>query len=248
MNLTDVFNELSSAPNQTVREQKIKSFLAQGILPNWLLQNFCKITVSEGGNTLEYFVSCDYICLGNEQEWIHCPMSPLTALELMATHNLLLPTPKMVKQIYSAAKIKPRAVSWGELYKNESKKYNRDSTKCYFDHSKKVQEQMKLSGWNPGDLVAGHKKDVVLTNILTSSKYKNNVAIFGWFNSDGSIIQNLNAVDHVVTYVDYSHGLRFIKNECVLNGKSALVTDIFKDKEKCTLLHDEELKFFRYGK
>jgi hypothetical protein len=248
MYFQEITNKLLSADSQTIREQQIKLFLAQGIFPKWINENLSKVVVSDGLNILEYFVYNDYLCLGNETEWFHCPMSPLTALDLMTTHNLLLPTPKMVQQIYRTAKIKPRAVSWGELYKSETKKYNRDSTKCYLDHSKKIQEQMKQVGWIPGDLVAGHKKDVVLTNLLSNPKYKNNVAIYGWFNSDGTIIQNLNGIDHVVSYVDYSHGLRMIKNNCILNGNQSKLTDLFDDKNLCKLVHDEPLKFKTYGK
>lgn len=248
MQLKEIINQLSSAESQPKREQQIKLFLDQEIFPKWINENLSKIVVTNGVDILEYFVFNDYLSLGNETEWIHCPMSPLTSLDLMATHSLVLPTPKMVQQIYRAAKIKPRAISWGELYKSETKKFNRDSTKCYVDHSKKVQAQMLQAGWSPGDLVAGHKKDIVLTNILTNSKYKNNVAIYGWFNSDGTIVQNLNAIDHVVTYVDYSHGLRMIKNDCILNGNQSKLTDIFDDKDLCKLVHDEPLKFKKYGK
>jgi len=248
MNLQEIIDKLSSAGSQSKREQQIKLFLDQEIFPIWISEVMSKVVVSDGVNVLEYFVYNDYLCLGNNTEWFHCPMSPLTCAELMAKYDLVLPTPKMVQQIYSAAKIKPRAISWSELYKNETKKFNRDSTKCYLDHSKKVQEQMIQAGWNSGDLVAGHKKDIVLTNVLSNPKYKTNVAIYGWFNSDGTIIQKLNGIDHIVTYVDYSHGLRMVKDGCILNGNQSKLTDIFEDKTLCKLVHDEPLKFKKYEK
>lgn len=246
MDITNkIFEILSQSLNHQKREEKIESFLLSGELVNF---EFTKVQVINGNNILEYFVSTDYISLGNSNGWIHCPMSPLTAAQYMAINDLVLPTPKMVRQIYSAAKIKPRAITWGELYKNQEKKYNRDSTRCYLDHSNKIQEQLLQQNYSFGDLVAGHKKDVVLTNVLTNQKYKNNVAIFGWFNADGTIIQNLNAIDHVVSYVDYSHGLRMIKNKCILNGKETSLLEIFSSLEFCNLVHDEPLRFQKYKK
>jgi len=240
-----IFQTLSNSPTQNKREEQIRSFL---LSKKDLDFGFTKIETRDESNTLEYFVSNDYLSLADSNEWMHCPMSPLTAREYMVMNDYLLPTPKMVRQIYFASKIKPRAISWGELYKNQEKKYNRDSTKCFLDHSNKIQEQLSNLSYNQGDLVAGHKKDVVLTNILTNKKYANNVAIFGWFNADGTIIQNLNAIDHIVSYVDYSHGLRMIKNKCILNGKENLLTTIFNDEKYCNLVHDEKLKFLHYGK
>lgn len=243
--LQEIFDRLSAAPTPAKRETEIGRFLEIGMLPSFIY-NLSTITVNDDKNILQYQVSPDYLCLGSDTEYMHIPMSPLTCKGFMSTNGFVLPTPKMVRQIYGASKIKPRAVAWGELYKNQTKKYNRDSTRCYLDHSKRIQEMIAANTYTPGDLIGGHKKDVVLTNLLTQPKNKNNVAIFGWFNSDGSIIQNLNAVDHVVTYVDYSHGLRMVKDKCLLNGQETTIQNIWNDPILCKLLHDEPLRFKSY--
>jgi len=236
-----IFQTLSTSRN---REKEIESFLFSGLNINF---GFSTVKVTQGQDVLEYYVSNDYLSLGDNFGWIHCPMSPLTPRAFMRTNDYILPTPKMVRQIYSAAITKPRAVAWGELYKSVEKKFNRDSTKCYLDHSNKIKSQMIQLGHKEDNLIAGHKKDVVLTNILANPKYKNNVAIYGWFNSDGTVIQNLNAIDHIVSYVDYSHGLRMIKNDCLLNGMPRKLTDIFSDTRLATMIHDEPLRFKQYG-
>jgi hypothetical protein len=43
---------------------------------------------------------------------------------------------------------------------------------CYVDHSNRLQEIIKVKGSKSGELIGGHKKDVVLTNMLTNQKYK----------------------------------------------------------------------------
>ena len=58
----------------------------------------------------------------------------------------------------------------------------------------------------PG-LIAGHKKDVVVTNRLVSRPDR--VAIYGWHRRDGRPIQPLSLV-HEASYADYSHGIRFV--------------------------------------
>ena len=249
MDIKSIVKQLTDSKTQALREGAIKEFLKtpSDTMPDFLFSAYKTIHVVLGQNTLEYQVMPDYLCLGSNDEYIHIPMSPITCKEFMAANDFVLPTPKMVKQIWDAAKIRPRVVSWGELYKNSTKKFNRDSTMCYVDHSKRVQELARQQNYSQADdLVAGHKKDVVLTNLLTLQKNKNNVAIYGWFNSDGTIVQGLNAVDHVVSYVDYSHGLRMIKNQCILNGKPTTLKQIWSDESLSLLVHDQPLKFQGY--
>ena len=56
-----------------------------------------------------------------------------------------------------------------------------------------------------GKLVAGHKKDVVITNKVFTKPGK--VAIYGWHKPDGKPIQPL-YTGHAESQVDYSHGIR----------------------------------------
>jgi hypothetical protein len=58
-----------------------------------------------------------------------------------------------------------------------------------------------------GVLLAGHKKDLVLTRKLATRP--NRVAIYGWHQLSGEPIQPVSTV-HVAEYADYSHGVRLI--------------------------------------
>src|SRR5207253_1071838 len=72
-----------------------------------------------------------------------------------------------------------------------------------------IQSQLKELTPNAqlGALIAGIKKDVVITNRL--GEKPNHVAIYGWHKLDGDPIQPLTIV-HISPYVDYSHGIRLV--------------------------------------
>ena len=235
----------------STREAKVAKLLEENYLPSWLQpqnQKFCPITVINGPDTLVYNVLPDYLALGTDEEWMYIPMSPLTAKKWMQTNNLSFPTKTMVNQIHHQAKIKlTPPISWNALYDHATKKYNRDSTECFKAQSDKLQEMLKKhTEYSHGDLAASHKKDVVLTDYLLTKANQNNVAIYGWFNSDSSVVQNLNPSSHSVSYIDYSHGLRMISNNCVLNGQQTTIQAVWNDLNHCKLLHDAPLKFQSY--
>ena len=87
-----------------------------------------------------------------------------------------------------------------------------------------------------GALVAGIKKDVVITNRL--GEKPNRLAIYGWHKLDGTPIQPLTIV-HKDTYVDYSHGVRLMKRTVIVDGKPWDVRHVLHAADLCRLLSDE---------
>ena len=79
-------------------------------------------------------------------------------------------------------------------------------------------------------------KRQVISNRLKEKP--NKVAIYGWHKLDGKPIQPLYP-GHADWYADYSHGVRLVKNECVVDGKKMKVADVLKDAELSVLLSDE---------
>jgi hypothetical protein len=53
------------------------------------------------------------------------------------------------------------------------------------------------------------------------------VVIYGWHKPDGKAIQPVYS-KHVDWYVDYSHGIRLINNQVLIDGKPASFTEILK--------------------
>ena len=118
----------------------------------------------------------------------------------------------------------------------------RDSALIMYHHHLIIEGQRK----NQPGLIAGIKKDVVITGKIPRDPKPNRVAIYGWHKPDGSPIQPL-YTGHVDWYVDYSHGIRLVKRQIKVNGKMMDYTDVLKHPVYRALLCDEEFcDCFRY--
>ena len=111
---------------------------------------------------------------------------------------------------------------------------DRDTVATFWQHHQIIEEQMR--GKSRGLLVAGIKKDVVLTNRLKEKPHK--VAIYSWHESSSQPIQSL-YVGHVDWYVDYSHGVRLMSQQIVVDNQLLKVSDVLKDSHLCPLLSTE---------
>src|SRR5439155_7225507 len=98
---------------------------------------------------------------------------------------------------------------------------DRDAATTFWQHHQIIEDQRK--GQPLGLLIAGIKKDIVLTNRLKEKPHR--VAIYGWHYPSGKPIQPL-YVGHVDWYVDYSHGIRLMSRRMILDGKPMDVNDI----------------------
>jgi len=106
----------------------------------------------------------------------------------------------------------------------------------YNEHQRLVQTQISKTAHKNGELVAGHKKDVIVSNSLNSHPDK--VIIYGWQLKGGKNIQPLSWI-HENTYADYSHGVRLIKRKMIVDGVEMDSADILKDPVLSALLSKE---------
>lgn len=88
----------------------------------------------------------------------------------------------------------------------------------------------------PVVLIAGHKKDVVVSKRLVQRPDR--VAIYGWHRPDGRPIQPLSLV-HEASYADYSHGIRWIHGTMFVDGVERPFADVARDPELAALVSDE---------
>ena len=151
----------------------------------------------------------------------------MTAQKICDRFNMLLPTRKMVNDIYKQANVKlpPSPMKAG----NEMAGIN-----YYVRHQATVEGQLR--GASREALIAGHKKDIVNTNKLVDRPLQ--VAIYGWHRMDGNPIQPLSLV-HINTYADYSHGVRLIQESMVVDGSVMRVRDVLRDPQLNVLISDE---------
>jgi hypothetical protein len=152
-----------------------------------------------------------------------------TATSVATRFGFALPTRKMVDAIYaqSDAKLAPEPMTAGPQM---------SSTAYYVTHNDRISTQRAALDAPPGALLAGHKKDVVLTSRLASQTGK--IAIYGWHRRDGRPIQPLSTV-HGAGYADYSHGIRLVSSVVFVDGEATSLASVLRDPELAPVLSDE---------
>ena len=227
------FLTLVSKMNEHQREQAILDQLLEGNLPGFL-RKLKPVTLKhqcDSGRLVcaTIFVTPDYLAIGSASDFIRIPMNYHTA-SVVATHfGFILPTPHMVDAIYkqSAYHFTPQPMTPGPQMR---------STAYYQQHNRMITQQRLSHGIPLGELVSGHKKDVVITNRLT--RMPGRIAIYGWHQSTGVPIQPLSTV-HGAGYADYSHGIRLVSDVVLIDGKMRSVYDVLQDPELAPVLTDE---------
>lgn len=215
------------------REDAVVESVKDGNVP-YFNRNWVKVPVFGGGLSGAIFVTPDYFSIGTNDDFVRMPLMPATAEAIGATFGAGLPTTKMVRDIHLAAPQKLAADPWGPPYDASMM-----TTQRIVQHNERVQSQFRSKGFALGTLTSGHKKDVVVTPKMD----REHVCIFGWFRDDSvkSAIQgpSANCSAHGSTYVDYSHGIRFVRDTMIVNGKQMSVADVLKDPKLSALVSDD---------
>jgi hypothetical protein len=108
----------------------------------------------------------------------------------------------------------------------------------------RAQRDARTNAFPRGALVAGHKKDVIIsariyTNFASPS-ITAPVVIYGWHYLSGSPIQPLYN-GHEQTYADYSHGVRMVRDEIRINGQPAFISQVLTNPILAPLLSDDSV-------
>jgi len=212
----------------TEREAAIGRTILLGHFPAYLLE-FKPVSFHDGKNTLVVMVSPDYLAIGDDNDFVRMPMGLDTALAIAQRFDCILPTEKMVDAIYSQASIKIEAHYLAPSHKMVSNDY-------YHSHHRWIQDQL-FDSFYQDHLLAGHKKDVVLSKKLIDQKAR--VAIYGWQRiRDRSPTQPLSTWHHR-SYADYSHGIRLVSRFAWLNGQTRDLHELINDPEFAHLISNE---------
>lgn len=215
------------------REHAILSNLLDGNLPAFL-KSLVPVKLSYrvvGGATIAatIFAMPEYLAIGSDADYLRIPMNLHTAVAVADRFGFVLPTKKMVDAIYeqSASRLAPQPLPAGPQM---------TTTEYYGIHNAMIEKQAQTRGISRGTLIAGHKKDVVLTNRL--SRIPGRIAIYGWHRAMGDPIQPLSTV-HGADYADYSHGIRLIAGVALIDGRLQSVHNILRDPALAPVLSDE---------
>ena len=211
------------------REAAVLRELLRGNIPGHL-RRLVPVTVKakaiDGAEHTAVFEAMpDYLAIGSDADYVRMPMNPHTAQAFCDAFGFVLPTRKMVDDIWRQAvsKIVPQPLT-----------EERESPLTFLRHHRLIEEQ--IAGQYLGELRAGHKKDVVITNRLKERPSR--LAIYGWHFPSGQPIQPLTIV-HVDWYVDYSHGIRPVKKTIKVDGADLPYQQVLQDPHLHPLLSDE---------
>lgn len=222
------FAESVSGMGREQREQAILGQLLQGNVPGFLRKLVpVKLTFKITAATI--FVMPEYLAIGSDEDFLRIPMNLHTVGAILDRFRFLLPTKKMVDTIYNQASCRfvPQPLPAGP---------EMTSTKYYRMHNTIINTQSENRDFPSCVLVAGHKKDVVLTDRLVRKPGR--IAIYGWHRAPGMPIQPLSTV-HGAGYADYSHGIRLVAEMAMMGGQLRSIRDILRDSLLATTLSDE---------
>ncbi|MDI1478912.1 M15 family metallopeptidase [Polyangium sp. y55x31] len=218
---------LLGQPREDAIHEAITSGATPDFLQSWQPIQLSAVDAQGATHTGVVYVLPDYLCVGTDADFFRLPMAPLTAQRIADAFGCILPTTKLVNRIHAQAALRltPRSLpACPEM----------TCTPYFKRHDDLVEAQR--AGRGTGTLVAGHKKDVVITNRLIWRGRK--VAIYGWHYPNGTAIQDL-CTAHDDTYADYSHGIRLVKGTMIVDGKEMPVADVLRDPRLHVLLSDE---------
>ncbi len=221
------------------REDTLFRLVTSGNIPAFL-RTLVPITAAAMVNGVErsltYYVTPEYLAVGPDDRSFLIPMTPLLAQRIADALHCTLPTRKMVNDIYRAAPLKlapsPIPPSAAMI-----------TVPVFAQHDSIVwaQRQPVLGSYPHGTLTGGTKKDVVISNRITTdlkTGVPKPVVIYGWHQLNGSAIQPLYN-GHGETYADYSHGIRLVHTAVLLDGAPTTVGAVLQDNFLSTLLSDE---------
>lgn len=227
---SSIIKELADLPLEK-RQPRIAQLLLEGQHPSWVTAMrpiVVEKTIDGKNYRLEYFVSPDYVALGDDEDYFRVPLIPSVAQGFADNHEAMLPTTQIVDSIYfdkGATHLIPKPL------------VNKGKIREWADHDIAIQQQFKALGLKPGMLVAGHKKDIVVPSVL------GRVAIYGWHDESGANtkgvpnapIQSYTTV-HDDQFADYSHGTRLVYRVANLNGSPVDLATLCSDPKLYSLV------------
>jgi hypothetical protein len=219
--------------SEAEREAVIAAELLAGNVPEFL-RHLKPVTLrgrDAAGRTAEITicVTPDYLALGSDTDFLSIPMRLHTALVVAAAFGFVLPTPTMVDAIYEQAELhfRPQPLPPGPDMRSNA---------YYWEHQQRIREQRIKLRAPLGALIAGQKKDVVVSNRLW--RKVDRVAIYGWHQHAGAPIQPLSTV-HGARYADYSHGVRLVSVVAFVDGRARSIFDVLEDPSLAGIVSDE---------
>jgi hypothetical protein len=224
------------------REERIEQEILTGNIPDFLRHPVTVTSLFEdavgGEHTVHYQVLPDYLAVGSDTDFCRIPMGPGTAQRIADRFGACLPTRKLVDDIYRHAEVRLEPITYSPVGDANER------VQQFVRHHRDIEAQREEQGAVLGMLIGGLKKDIVISNLLAYPDRTHHVAIYGWHRPDGRPIQPLTNA-HVYTYVDYSHGVRLLNSEMMIDGVPMKMAEVLRDPVLYRLLSDEDSPMVR---
>jgi len=230
MDPTSFYQSISGVTGDR-REALILAAL-QDVVPAWCRVPFKASDKAGHAHDVVLSVAADYLGVGDGTGFFRLPMCPRTARNAADHLGAVLPTREMVERVYAYGSVtagvvlRPHTIT--QKFFRDNKK-SMTSSWAFKTHNDLIEAEYTLTSPGRDRLLVGHKKDIVVTPRLTKHK----VAIFGWY-SHGKPIQDLNYMSHSDGYVDYSHGVRLVRQTCEVDGVEMRVADVLASPTKAS--------------
>ena len=228
---SDVVQQIRDASLEE-RETAIHREITAGNFPQFLrrfksvpIRGTIKVVNQERDVATTIQVMPDYLAVGSDDDFVRMPMTPQTAQRIADRFGCILPTRKIVDAIDAHAELhlEPRPLT-----------HKREAVATFLEHHEIIEQQR--ANRPLGVLIVGIKKDIVLSPRIFERPKR--LAIYGWRQLDGRPIQPLTTV-HSNRYVDYSHGVRLVRDEITLDGRTMTISKLLADPNLCGLVSDE---------
>lgn len=218
----------------TDREAAIYAELSAGNIPD-SLRLPATVTTSQPDaagvvHSVTFQTLPDVLAIGCDSDFVRMPMLPVTAQRLANLFGATLPTRRLSLLIHhnSLVKLTPHPMTPDATM---------TTVPVFAAHNAIIESERKLLGKPLSSLIAGHKKDIVITNRLTEVPEK--LFIYGWHYPDDTPIQPLSGA-HSINYVDYSHGVRLVNDEVLVDGAVKSIKSLLRDATLYKIFSDEQ--------
>ncbi len=170
------FASAISQLNLSDRESAIQKELLAGNVPSFLrqLQGVDSVIYTRHLKRVSgtYFVTPDYMSVGEVEDFFRVPVTLSTAIDLCQAFQASLVTRKISDDLHriSVLRMKPEPMT-----------EDREMVKTFWEHHQRIEKQLGVA--SRSDLVTGIKKDLIWSQRLKEKP--GNVAIYGWHSEEG---------------------------------------------------------------
>ncbi|MGL5830551.1 MAG: hypothetical protein ACRCZE_00185 [Candidatus Altimarinota bacterium] len=236
---------------QARMEKLVEEEIAKGNVPSFCRPENMKTIDLKGadGTTVKFQTTVDYLAIGSDNDYVRVPITPILAQHLSEKYGWGLPTRTMAHSIHDQADIQLTGIG---LVNSDEDQEQMQGIGFIQKHNQKIEKQLGPDGLarlrSGKALVAGHKKDVIISRYVIDNP-NGAMDYSGLYVNGRTPVQDTPA--HEWTYRDYSHGFRPIGGNVIIahpDGRTETMKyyDAIKDKKIAKILNGAEGAFNAY--